>query len=104
MHDVEVSRAPGGLGPVDHSGYSIAFPQDVSGVKITVDQPSMRRWWTLVEDVDRASPELGSRRPAGHLKIIRRPELKLAGAKVIIYRRAVNDHGDLRQLVDRMHD
>ena len=72
VHDVQVRRPPGGLRPVDHSGDPIAFPQDVSGMKVTVYQALVGRRGTLSEDVDGPSPELrprgSSSAPQDHLE------------------------------------
>src|SRR5215212_8055577 len=102
MHDIQVGRSPGGLGPVDHSGDSIALPQDVAGMEVAMYQPMPGRRRALIEDVDRASPESGSRCPTRHRKIIWSPELVRSRPKIIINRRAVDDHSDLRELIDRV--
>jgi hypothetical protein len=43
VHHVEIRRSPRGFRPIDHAGDPIAFPQDVSGVEVTMHQPLLGR-------------------------------------------------------------
>src|SRR5512132_3058132 len=102
MHDVQVRRPPGSLCPVDDAGDPIAFPQNVPGMKIAVHQ-AVSAWRRLLSaERDRPLPKPGPRGPGRHLEIIRYPEHVRSWPMIIIHRGAVNDNGDLGQLIDRL--
>src|SRR4249919_846141 len=101
MHHIQVRRPPGSLCPVDHAGDPIAFPQNVSWMKVAVHQALSAWRWLLTEERDRPLPKPGPRGPGRHLEIIWYPEHVRPWPMIIIHRCAVNDNGDLGQFIDR---
>lgn len=101
MSNVKVGRSVGGLGPVDHSGDLVPFPQHVTWMKVVVQQAHRGGGWVVSIDLDCPLPELLIMAPRGDLKINWTDESIGVKSMIIFEWRTMDDQQRASEIVDR---